>query len=281
VSVLDAEARLVSRTTSVPAGVPASSELDETCRLTASIVSRRAENRGTAGGHGLLDKIEPHTHDGSPRRPLRRGDRAFPHRPGYVDAKTLAQPCDGRGGARAPPPSCRKIGKRLFRVDGNIQPWCISRQLWWGHQIPPGTGRTARSSSPKPETRHSPTRSPSTHANGTISEAEGEKIPADASRRSQFWCATRRAGYLVLLGAVAVSRRSAARRYAGAQALLSTDVLVTGFDIIFFWVARMMMMSLHVMKEVPFPTVYIHALVRDEKAPRCRSRRATSSTRCI
>ena len=44
-----------------------------------------------------------------------------------------------------------------------------------------------------------------------------------------------------------------------------TDVLVTGFDIIFFWVARMMMMGLHFMKEVPFPTVYIHALVRDER----------------
>ena len=44
-----------------------------------------------------------------------------------------------------------------------------------------------------------------------------------------------------------------------------TDVLVTGFDIIFFWVARMMMMGLHFMKEAPFPTVYIHALVRDEK----------------
>ena len=44
-----------------------------------------------------------------------------------------------------------------------------------------------------------------------------------------------------------------------------TDVLVTGFDIIFFWVARMMMMGLHFMKEVPFPKVYIHALVRDEK----------------
>jgi len=48
----------------------------------------------------------------------------------------------------------------------------------------------------------------------------------------------------------------------------------TGFDIIFFWVARMMMMGLHFMKEVPFDTVYIHALVRDERAPRCRSRRA-------
>ena len=61
------------------------------------------------------------------------------------------------------------------------------------------------------------------------------------------------------------------RRWAGptttpdVKRYYPTDVLVTGFDIIFFWVARMMMMGLHFMKEVPFPTVYIHALVRDEK----------------
>ncbi len=54
-----------------------------------------------------------------------------------------------------------------------------------------------------------------------------------------------------------------ARRDAGAEALLPDQRLVTGFDIIFFWVARMMMMGLHFMREVPFPTVYIHALVRD------------------
>jgi valyl-tRNA synthetase len=58
-----------------------------------------------------------------------------------------------------------------------------------------------------------------------------------------------------------------------------TDVLVTGFDIIFFWVARMMMMGLHFMKEVPFRDVYIHAWCATRRAPRCRSRRATSSTR--
>ena len=56
-----------------------------------------------------------------------------------------------------------------------------------------------------------------------------------------------------------------------------TSALVTGFDIIFFWVARMMMMGLHFMGEVPFRNVYIHALVRDGEAPRCRSPKATSS----
>ena len=72
-----------------------------------------------------------------------------------------------------------------------------------------------------------------------------------------------RARHLVLLGAVAVLDAGLAGRDARAQALLSDRALVTGFDIIFFWVARMMMMGLHFMKDVPFHDVYIHRLVRD------------------
>ena len=74
-----------------------------------------------------------------------------------------------------------------------------------------------------------------------------------------------RSRHLVFVGAVAVLDPRLAGRDAGAEALLPDHVLITGFDIIFFWVARMMMMGIHFMKEVPFDTVYIHALVRDEK----------------
>jgi valyl-tRNA synthetase len=76
-----------------------------------------------------------------------------------------------------------------------------------------------------------------------------------------------RARHLVLLRAVAVLDARLAGQDAGTARYYPTDVLVTGFDIIFFWVARMMMMGLHFMKttEPRFHTVYIHALVRDEK----------------
>ena len=74
-----------------------------------------------------------------------------------------------------------------------------------------------------------------------------------------------RARHLVLLGAVAVLDPGLAGQDAGAEALLSHQVLVTGFDIIFFWVARMMMMGMHFMGEVPFKTVFIHNRVLDEQ----------------
>ena len=165
----------------------------------------------------------------------------------YVDAKTLAKPAIAavREGRTVFVP--KNWEKTYFEWMENIQPWCISRQLWWGHQIPAWYG-----------------------PDGTIFVAETE-AEAQAEADAHFGAGTAahprrgRARHLVLLGAVAVLDARLAGRDAGARALLPDHVLVTGFDIIFFWVARMMMMGLHFMKEVPFRDVYIHALVRDEK----------------
>ncbi|MBU1335357.1 MAG: valine--tRNA ligase [Alphaproteobacteria bacterium] len=129
----------------------------------------------------------------------------------------------------------------------NIKPWCISRQLWWGHQIPAWYG-------------------PDNHAFVAYSEAEAQ-AQADAHygaptaiKRDEDVLDTWFSSALWPFSTLGWPDDTAElRRY------YPTDVLVTGFDIIFFWVARMMMMGLEFLHEEPFHTVYMHALVRDEK----------------
>jgi valyl-tRNA synthetase len=152
----------------------------------------------------------------------------------------------------------------------HIQPWCISRQIWWGHRIPAWYGPDGKVFVAENEDDAVADALAHYTEIEEITAEEGHDIAADPAR--QAWFANE---YLHRDDDVLDTWFSSAlwpfstlgwpddtpelKRY------YPTSVLVTGFDIIFFWVARMMMMGLHFRKEVPFPTVYIHALVRDER----------------
>jgi valyl-tRNA synthetase len=165
----------------------------------------------------------------------------------YVDAKTLAQPAIAavREGRTTFVP--KNWEATYFNWMDNIQPWCISRQLWWGHQIPAWYGPDGKvfvaltEGEAKAEAdRH--------YGKETVLKRDEDVL--DTWFSSALWPFS-------TLGWPDATPELA--RY------YPTDVLVTGFDIIFFWVARMMMAGLHFMEEVPFHTIYIHALVRDER----------------
>ena len=202
---------------------------------------------------GLIDKIEPHTHM------VPHGDRSnvviepFLTDQWYVNAKALAVDAIAavrEGKTKFVPKNWEKT---YFDWMENIQPWCISRQLWWGHQIPAWYGPDGKVFVAETEDE-AVSRALAYYAEtGAISDDQARNMATHPGQARAVPDPRRgRARHLVLLRAVAVLDARLAGRDAGAQALLSDRVLVTGFDIIFFWVARMMMMGLHFMKEVPF-----------------------------
>ncbi len=229
-NMLDAEARVVQTADGlVPAALIGLDRFEARTQVVAAIDAA-----------GLLEKVE----DRTIQTPY--GDRSgvviepWLTDQWYVDAETLAQPAIAavrNGDIRVVPKSWEKT---WFNWLENIQPWCVSRQLWWGHQIPAWYGDDGKCYVAEDE------------AAVRALAGEGVVLTRDSDVLDTWFSSG-----LWPFGTLGWpdDTELLKRHY-------PNDVLISGFDILFFWDARMAMQGLHFMKEVPWKTLYLHGLVR-------------------
>jgi valyl-tRNA synthetase len=293
VNVFTAEAKITFEDIAFRRPGGTSADFDETKSLEGKsrddarkqIVARLEEK-------GLVEKIEPHG------LAVPHGDRSnvviepYLTDQWYVNAQELAKPAIAavrQGKTKFIPQNWENT---YFNWMENIQPWCVSRQLWWGHQIPAWYGPKKIGRSLELDMGEDDPVSGIGKSNNLIFVAESEEkaiqqaaeyyglpvsvvsSPGEAAKIVVELVAGKRE-------AVGIWRDEDVLDTWFSSALwpfstmgwpdktkelkkyYPTSTLVTGFDIIFFWVARMMMMGLHFMKEIPFHDIYIHRLVRD------------------
>jgi valyl-tRNA synthetase len=192
---------------------------------------------------GLLVKIEPYRHSVGHCYRCKTVVEPNLSKQWFVRAKPLAEKAIAAvesGETRIIPEMWTNT---YYEWMNNIRDWCVSRQIWWGHQIPAWTCEDCNEVVVAME---APASCPGCSSNAMVQETD----VLDTWFSSALW-------------------PFSTMGWPDATPLLKTfyptSVLVTGFDILFFWVARMMMMGIHFMHDVPFRDVYVHALVRDEE----------------
>jgi len=210
---------------------------------------------------GYLEKVEPHRHAIGHCYRCQTVIEPYLTPQWFVDIKPLAEPAmqvvrDGR--IRIIPEGWTNS---YFAWMENIKDWCVSRQIWWGHQIPAwycvscdaanvievGSGETILMKDAQPiVARQAPER---------CAKCGGKSLVQDPDVLDTWFSS----------GLWPFSTLGWPDKTEDLKDYYPTSTLVTGFDILFFWVARMIMMGLKFMDDVPFRDVYIHALVRDEQ----------------